>query len=171
MGTHQDAVIAIFAAADEARQQAAKLGAALHSIQVSLVTRGEMSELDASNLVDQNDQMGKTAAVGAATGAALGLLASSALLIIPGLGPVLFAGTMASGLTGGVVGGLVGAMSGWGVREDHIEEYEHELRIGKSLLLVTGDPQQLAEAQTRLENSSAERVVLHAEHADMPVDK
>lgn len=171
MIAHQDAVVAVFNSVEEARQEAMTLETHLGTLRTSLITRGESSELDATNVVGENDQMGKTAAVGAATGAVLGLLASSALLIIPGLGPVLFAGAMASGITGGIVGGLIGAMSGWGVREDQAQQYEHELRAGKSLLLVTGDPLKLAEVQAALERSSAERVVLHAEAADVPVDK
>jgi hypothetical protein len=114
--------------------------------------------------------MEKSAAVGAATGATLGLLASTALLVIPGLGPVLFVGAIASGITGGIVGGLVGAMSGWGIKEDHAEEYEDDLRAGKTLVIAKADPLRLAEVEAQLEQSVAERVTLHAEPADTRVD-
>jgi len=168
----QETVVAVFRSMGDAR-------AAIESLQregwnqkdVSLITRGKESELDATGPLDQGDQMEKSALVGAAAGATLGLLAGSALLIVPGIGPVVFAGAMASGITGGLVGGLVGAMSGWGVKENHVREYEQELRDGKTLLVVTGDPRRLAEAQSVLEDTQAERVVLHAETADSKVDR
>jgi outer membrane lipoprotein SlyB len=139
--------------------------------QVSVLTRGQESELDVARPLNQGDETEKGAAIGAAAGAALGLLASSALLIIPGIGPVIFAGAMASGITGGLVGGLVGAMSGWGIKEDHAREFEAELRNGKTLVLVNGDPQSLAVAEDVLEDSEADRVALLAETADSTVDR
>ena len=116
--------------------------------------------------------MEKSAGIGAAAGAALGLLAGSALFIVPGIGPVVFAGAMASGITGGLVGGIVGAMSGWGIKVNHLHDYERDVRDGKSLVLVCSEPHRLAEAQSLMQDSNAEKVVLHAESADSPhVDK
>ena len=169
---HQDCVVGVFGSVGDAREAVQRLeqegwGAA----DVSVITRGKESELDATSPLDQGDQMEKSAALGAAAGSAIGLLASSALFIIPGIGPVVFAGAMASGITGGLVGGLVGAMSGWGVREDHVPEYERDLRSGKTLVLVAGNPLRLAEAKSVLDESAAEHVVIHAESADSTVDR
>jgi hypothetical protein len=166
----QDCVVAVFANPADARDQALALEHDGYGPYVSLVGRDNESRLDAAGPIDQGDEMEKSAAVGAATGATLGLLASSALLVIPGLGPVLFAGAVASSLTGGVVGGLVGAMTGWGVKEDRAEEYQEDLRNGKSLIIAKADPVRLAEIQERLEASTAENVTLHAESADAHVD-
>jgi outer membrane lipoprotein SlyB len=120
--------------------------------------------------LNQGDRMEKGAGVGAGVGGAIGLLAGSTLLLIPGVGPVLFAGALASGMTGAVVGGIVGAMSNWGIREDHAVEYERELQQGKTIVAVTGDPQRLAEAQSLMQETPAEKVTLHAETADSKVD-
>jgi hypothetical protein len=170
--TTQDCVIAVFTAAEDARRAIEDLKRrGWTDANVSLITRGEESELDATGPLDQGDRMEKGAALGAAAGATLGLLAGSALLIIPGIGPVVFAGAMASGITGGLVGGIVGAMSSWGVKEDHIREYEMDLRQGRTLVVATGDPERLAEAQSILDDSMADRVVLHAETADSKVDR
>jgi outer membrane lipoprotein SlyB len=170
--SHQDCVVGIFPTVESAQSAVEELKrAGLGGERVSLVTRGKESELDVTTPLDQGDEAEKGAAVGAAAGATLGLLAGSALLIIPGIGPVVFAGAMASGITGGIVGGIVGAMSGWGVRENHAQEFEHELRNGKTIVLVTGDPLELAEAQSALDDSAAERVVLLAESADSSVDR
>jgi hypothetical protein len=168
---HQDSVVGVFRTVGDAREAVARLDQAGWNKSVSLITRGKESELDATSPLNHGDQMEKSAALGAAAGSALGLLAGSALFIIPGIGPVVFAGAMASGITGGLVGGIVGAMSGWGVKENHVREYERELQSGKTIVLVGGDPLRLAEAKSLLDESKADRVVLHAESADSTVDK
>ena len=164
----QDCVVAVFANYAEASETVAALSAAGFGPYLSIV--GRDGSLNSTGLIDHGDEMEKSAAVGAATGATLGLLASTALLVIPGLGPVLFVGAIASGITGGIVGGLVGAMSGWGIKEDHAEEYEEDLRAGKTLVIAKADPLRLAEIESQLEQSVAERVTLHAESADTRVD-
>ena len=166
----QDCVIAVFPAYARARSAAEVLAAEGFSPYLSVVGRNNEEILENAEPIDHGDEMEKSAAVGAATGATLGLLASSALLTIPGLGPVLFVGAIASGLTGGIVGGLVGAMTGWGVKEDHAAEYEEELRAGKGLIIAKADPLRLAEIEQRLESMDTERVTLHAESADARVD-
>ncbi|BBO35787.1 hypothetical protein [Lacipirellula parvula] len=166
----QDCVVAVFgtyAAASDARRDLEALG---YGSYISIISRDTAERLDAAGPMTQGDEMEKSAAVGAATGATLGLLASSALLVIPGLGPVLFVGAIASGITGGIVGGLVGAMTGWGIKEDHAQDYEEELRRGKSLIVAKADPLHLAEIEEALEKSPAEEVKLHAESADAHVD-
>lgn len=165
----QDCVVAVFSNYSEASETVAALGAAGFGPYLSIVGR-DGNGLNSTGPIDHGDEMEKSAAVGAATGATLGLLASTALLVIPGLGPVLFVGAVASGITGGIVGGLVGAMSGWGIKEDHAEEYEEDLRAGKTLVIAKADPLHLAEIETQLEQSVAERVTLHAESADTRVD-
>jgi hypothetical protein len=164
----QDCVVAVFANYSEASETVAALSAAGFGPYLSIV--GRDGSLNSTGPIDHGDEMEKSAAVGAATGATLGLLASTALLVIPGLGPVLFVGAIASGITGGIVGGLVGAMSGWGIKEDHAEEYEEDLRAGKTLVIAKADPLRLAEIESQLEQSVAERVTLHAESADTRVD-
>lgn len=168
--SRRDCVVAVFARYADAHDTARTLEAAGYGPSISLIGREDESHLEASGPIDQGDEMEKSAAVGAATGATLGLLASTALLVIPGLGPVIFVGAIASGITGGIVGGIVGAMTGWGIKEDYAQEYEEELRQGKTLIIAKGNPLQLAEIEKQLEKSVAERVNLHAESADSQVD-
>ena len=134
--------------------------------QMSLISRGNESDLGRIDGIQHGDRTEKGAAVGSAAGAALGLLAGSSLFIVPGLGPVVFAGAMASGITGGLVGGLVGAMGGWGVHDDHVRQYEKDLKQGKAIVALSGEPGALAEGRAQLLASAAERVVMHAESAD-----
>jgi hypothetical protein len=137
---------------------------------VSLITRGNPEELGTFGAIRQGDSTEKTAVMGGAAGAALGFLAGSSLFIIPGLGPVLFAGAMASGITGGLVGGLVGAMSGWGIQDDHVQQYEAALNQGKAIVLLSGHPAALAEGRALLLASAAEKTIMHAQPADSKVD-
>ena len=167
----KDSVVAVFANLDDARAAVRQVQDAGYGAYISLVSPGNEQKLDAMGPLDQGDEMEKNGAIGAATGATMGLIASSALLVVPGIGPVLFVGAIASGITGGIVGGIVGAMSGWGVKENHAEEYEQDLREGRSLIVATGeDPLVLAEVQTLLEASLAQKVNLHAESADVRVE-
>lgn len=133
---------------------------------VSLITLSNEDDLHSVGPIRQGDRMEKTALTGSAAGATIGLLAGSSLLLIPGLGPVMFAGAMASGITGGLVGGLIGAMSGWGIKQDHARAYEKELQSGHALVAVSGDPSVLADAREILRSTKASRVELHAETAD-----
>ncbi len=133
---------------------------------VSVIAPGDEGDLGTLAPTQHNDHTEKSAVIGGAAGATLGLLAGSSLFLIPGLGPVLFAGAVASGITGGLVGGLVGAMSGWGIRDDQVRTYEAALKKGKAIVVLTGDPPALADGRAQLLASSAEKVEMHAETAD-----
>lgn len=78
------------------------------------------------------------AGIGAAIGGGAGLLAGLGMLAIPGLGPVVAAGWLAStalGLAGGAAaGGAVGALADIGVPEDDLPVYSEAVRRGGMLV-------------------------------------
>jgi hypothetical protein len=81
------------------------------------------------------------ALAGAVTGGMVGgVLAAAAALVIPGVGPVLAGGVLASffggAIAGTAVGGIVGAMAGLGVSEDEARYYEQQFRAGKAIVAV-----------------------------------
>ena len=167
MVTQDECVIGVYASSAGAEEAAHVLhGHGWSEEQMSLITRGHENDLSAVGALRHSDSTEKSAVIGGAAGAAVGFLAGSSLFIIPGLGPIVFAGAMASGFTGGLVGGLLGAMSGWGIKGDHVRKYEDALKEGKAILILTGEPEQLAEGRAELLASSAEKVVVHAENAD-----
>ena len=90
--------------------------------------------------VDDASGAGTGAGVGATVGGAAGLLAGLGLLAVPGLGPVVAAGWLAStvvgAVAGGVTGGLVGALVDAGVPEEHAHVYSEAVRRGGTLLSV-----------------------------------
>ncbi len=88
------------------------------------------------------EDAGKGASIGAAVGGVGGLLAGLGLLAIPGLGPVVAAGWLAStlvgavggGVIGGAAGGLVGALTKAGVPEEDAHVYAEGVRRGGTLV-------------------------------------
>ena len=78
---------------------------------------------------------------GAATGGALGaVLGAAAALAIPGVGPILAGGVLASALGGAAIGaaagGILGALTDMGVPEDEARWYDTEFRSGRTLVTV-----------------------------------
>lgn len=103
---------------------------------------------------------GVGAALGGVIGAGGGVLAGLGLLAIPGLGPVVAAGWLASAavgaLVGGVVvagaGGIVGALTHAGVSQEEAEFYAESVRRGATLVSAKVDDDKVALAQTALDS-------------------
>ena len=113
---------------------------------ISLVANnahGEHDHLNAGHrAAEAGEDAGKGAGVGATVGGLGGLLAGLGLLAIPGLGPVVAAGWLAStivgagvgAVVGGAAGGLVGALTHAGVSEDEANVYAEGVRRGGALV-------------------------------------
>jgi len=89
----------------------------------------------------QGENAGAGAATGAVTGGVIGgLIAAAASLLIPGFGPVIAGGILATVLGGAAVGaaagGLLGALTGLGVPEEEARYYESEVQSGRTLVTV-----------------------------------
>jgi hypothetical protein len=93
---------------------------------------------DHDGVDDRAEGAGAGAGIGAAVGGVAGLLAGLGLLAIPGLGPVVAAGWLAStglgALAGGTTGGIIGALSQAGVKDEDAQLYAEGLRRGGSLV-------------------------------------
>ena len=105
------------------------------AIRGSEVVRGGMIT-DAQGTKDA-----KGAVTGAITGGMVGgVLAAAASLMIPGVGPVVAGGVLASffggAIAGTAVGGILGAMTGLGVSEDEARFYERHFNEGKAIVAV-----------------------------------
>jgi hypothetical protein len=78
------------------------------------------------------------AGIGATVGGVAGLLAGLGLLAIPGIGPVVAAGWLAStaamAAAGGAAGGLIGALTQSGVSEAEANAYAEGVRRGGTLV-------------------------------------
>jgi uncharacterized membrane protein len=122
------------------------------SSEISLVSRWR----DDNTLVDDDEVSGT--ATGATTGAIVGggggLLAALGLIAIPGIGPLVAAGVLATTLVGAaggsVVGGLIGALTDAGVSEEDAHVYSEGVRRGSSLVTVTTDEARASKADSIL---------------------
>lgn len=80
------------------------------------------------------------AVIGGVIGGLAGLVLGLSALTIPGLGPIIAAGPLASMLVGAGIGaaggGLLGALVGWGVPETEAGYYTEAVRRGSTLVAV-----------------------------------
>jgi len=103
---------------------------------------------DRSQQKDLMEGTGTQAAEGAATGAisggvlggVIGLLAGVGALAIPGIGPIIAGGALASTLAGAGIGaaagGLLGALMGMGIPEEDARHFDEGFRAGGTLVTV-----------------------------------
>jgi hypothetical protein len=91
------------------------------------------------------------AGIGAGTGLVVGGLIAAGSLLVPGVGWVMSAGTIAGlifGVCAGAAGGaIVGALVGWDIPEEEARFYEGEVTAGRTLVTVrAGDRYEEARA-------------------------
>ena len=103
---------------------------------------------DAGKTHQEGNKSGEMAASGAGTGVVLGgLIGAGAALLIPGIGPVVSGGLLATALAGaatgavagGVAGGITGALMGLGIPEDEAKYYNDQFSEGRTLMTVRAD--------------------------------
>jgi hypothetical protein len=131
----------------DAKRAVGRLGAAgvPHS-EISIVANNSDNWFDANKKVDRDrdgvddraEGAGKGAGIGAGLGGAAGLLAGLGLLAIPGLGPVVAAGWLAStalgAAAGAATGGLIGALTEAGISKEDAHAYAEGVRRGGTLV-------------------------------------
>jgi hypothetical protein len=120
-----------------ARSAVADLEAAgIPSGEISMVANKYVSSEHAD--VDDVSKPAAGAGIGAGLGAGAGLLAGLGMLAIPGLGPVVAAGWLAStavgAAAGAAAGGIVGALVDAGDDEEHAHVYAESVRRGGTLV-------------------------------------
>lgn len=127
------------------------------SSSISLLANKSVSDQYAD--VEDASEAGTGAGVGTAVGGAVGLLTGLGLLAIPGLGPVVAAGWLAStalgAVAGGVTGGLVGALIDADVPEDHAHIYSEAVRRGGTLLSMRVEDNDVAMARAILDRHTS----------------
>ena len=114
-------------------------------IGVAMQDKGEQRELMDTTSSNAAEGAAKGAVSGGIVGGLIGLLGS---LLVPGVGPIVVGGVLASTLTaagiGAATGGLIGALIGLGVPEEDAQHFDQGLRSGGTLITVdagarTGD--------------------------------
>jgi hypothetical protein len=100
------------------------------------------------------------AGIGAVAGGAAGVLAGLGMLAIPGIGPVVAAGWLASMAAGaatvGVAGGIIGALTGSGVSEEDAPVYAEGVRRGGAIVTVRVPDSELSRYEIILDRTAAD---------------
>lgn len=99
----ESSAIAVFAHIDEAEHAVQQLGVGGFPLeQVSIVTKDLGTEKKVHGFVTACDVANASAQTGAWMGGIFGLLVGAAFLWVPGVGPLVVAGSMTAALLGGV---------------------------------------------------------------------
>jgi hypothetical protein len=141
--------------------------------QEGIVDVEEIDDDGTSYDADDDDHIdaGEGAAIGAAEGGIIGglagLLAGIGAIAIPGVGPVIAVGSLATALaatiggaavgagSGALAGGLVGALIDAGVPDEHAHSYAEGVRRGGVLVSVHAQGQQAGIAKNIMLNAGA----------------
>ncbi len=132
---------------------------------------GDNGDLNHDGENDIADGAGKGATTGGLLGGGAGLLAGLGMLAIPGLGPVVAAGWLASAAVGAVVGavaggtagGLLGALKEAGHSDDEANVYAEGVRRGGTLVSVKADNDDADRIETLLNTSHGVDATLRGE--------
>lgn len=123
--------------------------------------------------VDRGNKADEGAKAGAATGAALGglggLLVGLGALAIPGIGPVIAGGavatalatTAAGGAIGAAAGGITGGLVGLGIPENRAQVYSDRFQRGDYIVIVDGTESEIHQAETILKRRGIEEFAIY----------
>jgi hypothetical protein len=164
--TQQGSLIGVFESLIDAEHAIRRLheeGVPIEDI--SIVGQGLQSETKVHGFVTTGDVAKQGAGTGALFGGLFGLLAGTAFLFVPGFGPLVVLGPLASTLAGAtegaLAGGVIGALLGPIVSRQHIPKYEQQVKAGKYLVIARSDPQTLERAQEVIQASAASDIETH----------
>jgi uncharacterized membrane protein len=155
-------IIGIFDTSREAQRAMEMLrGGHLSLEDVSIISRAAEHGVDVEGGDDVSASQGAT--VGAVWGGVVGL----ASLVIPGVGPIIAGGALATAvasaltgaLTGAVVGGVAAALIHFGgISEDEAKQYELLVHAGKTLVAVKASDEATRHVHRILTKAGAESV-------------
>ena len=167
---NQNSVVAIFgqhSAAENAIKELKNGGFDVKKL--SIIGRDYHSEDNVVGFYNTGDRMKYWGKLGAFWGGLWGMLFGAAVLFIPGIGPVVAAGSVITWIVAAlegavVVGGLSALGAGLyslGIPKDSIVTYETTIKAGKFVLIAHGTADEVEKARGILETSGAEQVNVH----------
>ena len=167
----QDSVVAVFnkhTAAEKAIKDLKDAGFDIKKLAV--IGRDYQSEEDVVGFYNAGDRMKYWGKWGAFWGGLWGLLLGAAFLIVPGVGPVVAAGSIVASIVSVlegavVVGGLSALGAGLyslGIPKNSVVTYEISIKAGKFVLVAHGTAPEVAKARDILKTSDAEQVDSYA---------
>jgi len=168
----RNSVVAIFdqhTYAEEAVKQLQQAGIDMKKL--SIVGKAYQTEENVVGYYTTGERMKQWGKYGAFWGGFWGLLFGSAFFLIPGIGPLVFAGPVVGWIAGAlegavVVGGLSALGAGLysiGIPEKSILEYETSLKAGKFMLVAHGSRDEVENARRILDSAKGAEMHLHME--------
>lgn len=141
---------------------------------ISAVVRHDTTEVSSAEMAEidrESNAVGTDVAVGGTAGGVVGFLAGLALFSIPGLGPFLGVGVLATTLGGAVLGSAAGQRTAefgaLGLPEDRAERYTGALEAGHVVVaLTTDEPRTVKVAHDILSANGAEDIDIHPYRAN-----
>jgi uncharacterized membrane protein len=125
---------------------------------ISIIAKNSNSNGKFETTTDNDTLAAEGASVGGLVGAAAGLLAGIGIIAIPGVGPVIAAGWLASTAAGVAVGattgGIVGAFINSGVSANDAHYYEETVRRGGAVVSVKAEASDAATVESILDGTS-----------------
>ncbi|MBA3658608.1 MAG: YsnF/AvaK domain-containing protein [Gemmatimonadales bacterium] len=146
-------------AAERGIQRLKDAGFSENQIGVAVRDRAQQQALTEGTGTQAAEGATKGAVGGGVVGGLLGLLAGVGALAIPGIGPIIAGGALASTLAGAGIGaaagGLLGALVGMGVPEEDARHFERGFQEGGVLVTVSGGTR-TEQARMALSDSGAD---------------
>jgi hypothetical protein len=165
------AAVAVYASHDDADAAIKELQKAGFDMKkLSIVGKDFRSEEHAIGYYNTGDRVKFWGKTGAFWGSLVGILFSSAFLVIPVVGHIIVLGPLVSSIIGGLEGAAVAgsgsalfaALVGLGIPKDSVVQYENEVKAGKFLVLAQGTPEEVTRARETLRASNPTTDALHA---------
>lgn len=149
------------------------LSGGLSAEKISVVGKDMQCDKQVHGFVTSCDVAKKAAAGSAWFGGLFGLLAGAAFVWVPGVGPLVVAGSLTATLLGGIegavgaaaAGGVLGWLSALGIDKKQIVKYEDHLKAGRYLVVVTGSVGDLELADSILSDTENAGLHLHSDSA------
>ena len=166
----ENSVVAIYAQHSDAENAINLLKKSNFNIKkLTIVGKGYHTEEDVVGYYNTGDRMKHWGKMGAFWGGLWGLLAGSAFFLIPGVGPVMVAGSAVAWIVGalesavvvGGLGALGAALYSKGISKGSALKYESSIKAGKYLLIAHGTPEEAEVARRILANTGAEEINIH----------
>jgi hypothetical protein len=163
----QNSVVAVFSQHSAAENAIKELkGGGFDIKKLAVVGRDYQTEDDVVGFYNTGDRMKYWGKWGAFWGGLWGLLFGAAFLIVPGIGPVVAAGSIVTWIVAAlegavVVGGLSALGAGLfslGIPKNSIVKYETSIKAGKFVLIAHGTAYEVTKARDMLKTSGAEQI-------------
>jgi len=170
MEDKKNLAVAVFDTHDEAEDAVKELQLSGFDMKkLSIIAKDYHAEEQVVGYYNTGDRMAYWGKFGAFWGGLWGFLFGSALLVVPGIGPIVIGGPIVAWIIAGLEGAvLTGGMTAFGaalyslgIPKDSVLNYETSLRANKFILIVHGAQDEIEHARKVLSETKAVETCVH----------